>query len=148
MPEPRKKRKLWEIDSTIFEPGPKPSLLERRIIEPLKLLGKYVLFALAFSYPSIIVLVGIVYGGLVFWAAFAGSAALIVLLLSKLGFARNFATSNVNVKKRFLGLFIAFPAVLSFYYGLIYLRIWLIPVAIAVLVSVSVLVLRKASEWS
>ncbi len=145
MPEPRRKRKPWEIDLTIFESGPKPSLIERRIIGPLKLLGKYSLFALAFSYPSIIVLVGVVYGGLVFWAAFAGSAALIVLLISKMGFARNFATSNVNVKKRFAGLFIAFPAVLGFYYGLIYLRIWFIPVAIAVLVLLSVLGLRKTS---
>ncbi len=145
MPEPRKKRKLWDIDPTIFEPGPKPSLLERRIIEPLKLLGKYFLFALAFSYPSIIVLVGVVYGGLVFWASLGGSAALIILLISKLGFARNFATSTGNFKKRFLGLLLAFPVVLGFYLGLIYLKIWFIPAAITVLVIVSVLGLRKSS---
>jgi len=55
------------------------------------------------AYPVILVTLGVMYGGLVFWAGLAGSTGLIGLVLKQAGYAGNFAGSDIGWKK-FLGL--------------------------------------------
>ena len=148
MSKERKKRRFWEIDPTIFQPGPRASFFQRRVIGPTKSLGKYVLFGLAFVYPAALVVLGVMYGGLVFWSFLAGSMALIVLFLSRLGYANRFDTSKADMGRKMGGLSLGFLAALGFYYGLLYLRVWLVPAAFGVVAVAVVLLLRKSSSDS
>ncbi len=143
MPEPRKKRRLWEIDPTVFQPGRKAGFFERRLLQPFKFVGKYVLFALALTYPLYLVIVGIAFGGLVFWAFFAGSVAILGVLITRLGYARNFANWDLGFRN-FGVLFLAFLVAMGFYMGLIYLRVWFVPIFVTILAFGLVLFLRRS----
>jgi hypothetical protein len=140
-----RKSRLWYFDPSVFQPGPKASFLERHLLRHARLLGKYALYSLAFAYPVAVVSMGIIFGGLVFWTTFAGSAGLMWLIIVKTGYSKNFANWDVSARK-FLGLFLGFGAALAFYSGLIYLKFWIFPVATAVMVGVLVLGLRKLSK--
>lgn len=128
MPEKPKKRRLWEVDPSIFEPGHKASFFERHIVPPLQELGKFGLYALAITYPIYLVYVGLAFGGVAFWAFFAGSVAVIGLVVTRLGYASNFRHWDIDFK-RTVGLLLGFPLAVGFYVGLIYLKTWLVPVA-------------------
>jgi hypothetical protein len=127
LPEGRKKRKLWEVDPSILEPGHKASLFERRIVLPLRQLGKFGLYALAITYPIYLVLVGLAFGGLAFWGFLVGSIAVMGILITKLGYASNFRHWDISLK-RTVGLLIGFPLAVGFYGGLVYLKIWFVPI--------------------
>jgi hypothetical protein len=132
LPKPRKKRPFWEFDPTAFQPGPKARILER-VLTPFRSLGKYLLFALALTYPLYIVILGVAFGGLVFWTAFGGSVALMGIIITKAGYARNFQNWDISMKK--MGaLVVAFLATLGLYLGIIHLRILVVPVFAAILV--------------
>jgi hypothetical protein len=141
--EPRKKRRAWEIDSAVFQVGRKASLFERFVLRPLRYVGKYALMGLAFTYPISLVSVGIIYGGLVFWGFFIVSVALIGLILSRLGYSKNFASWDVSLRK-FALLPIAFLMSMGLYVGIIYAKPWIAPIMISALVLVLTYALRKS----
>ena len=131
---------LWQFDPSLFQHGPREGLLKRHVINHARSVGKYTLFALPFAYPLILVTIGIVFGGLVFWTSFAGSVVLIWLIIKKTGYARNFANWDIGYKK-FVGLIGAFGMSLAFVYGLAYtpLRVMTIPVMGLVLLVILIL---------
>jgi hypothetical protein len=140
----KKRKKLWEVDPTIFQPG-KPVGYFERAVSLLRSLGKYVSFALLLFYGPILVILGVVYGGLVFWGALAGSMALIGLVLTKLGYAKNFAAWNPRIGRQLLSLFLGFLLAAGLYLGLFTFRIWLVPVAFGLAILGILLSLRKRS---
>ena len=141
MPKPRKKRPLWVFDPTVFQPGPKASILERTG-RPFRSLGKYLLYGLALTYPLYLVILGVAFGGLVFWTAFAGSVALMGVVIAKAGYARNFENWDIGFKK--MGaLVVAFLATLGLYLGLIHLRLLVLPIFAAILVTGLLIFVRR-----
>ena len=71
----QRETRLWQFDPSVFQPGPKASMLERFILRNARSIGKHGLYALAFAYPIILVTLGVVFGGLVFWTSLVGSAS-------------------------------------------------------------------------
>ncbi len=141
----REKRRLWEVDPHVFTPLPRTGPVQRRLIPPLKSLGRFSLLGLALSYPLVLVTLGLLFGGLVFWSSFAGSALILWLVLTRLGFARNFAGWGGGWKKSG-GILIAFPLTLGFYLGLIYLKLLFVPLLFGVLVVGALLLFRNANS--
>jgi hypothetical protein len=140
----KKKRRLWEVDPSIFEPGPRASRIRRFLIEPGKSLAKFGFFGLMFIYPLGLVILGLLFGGLVFWGAFAGSAGLIGLLLWRFGYAKNYAAWNPDFKRQLIGITVAFLLTMGFYLGLATLNIWMIPIIFSLLALAMVLVMKRA----
>jgi hypothetical protein len=132
MPDRPKKRKLWDVDPSIFEPGRKASFFERRIAPVLRQMSKFGLYGLAITYPLYLVYVGLAFGGLVFWSFFAGSLAVMGTIISRLGYSSNFRHWDISFK-RTTGVLLGFVAAAGFYVGLIYLRLWFVPVALMLL---------------
>jgi hypothetical protein len=106
------KKRLWKIDPEIFKPG-----RQRRLRETLKdlarSLGKSVGIVLLIAYPVMLTVLGIEYGGLVFWGTLAGSLAVIGLLLQRLGYARRFQSQDPRLLRQLAALSIAFAAIAS-----------------------------------
>ena len=142
--KPRKTR-LWQFDSSLFQPGPKAGFLERHVFGPTRSLAKYALYALAFTYPTLLVISGILFGGLVFWTSFAASLGLIFVIIKKAGYSQNFANWDVSNKK-FVGLFIAFGLTFAFYMGLIHIGLLTIIIFGLVLALALVLGVWKTSN--
>jgi hypothetical protein len=143
MPEPeRKKYNFFQVDQAAFRPLHKAKFQERYLVEPLKSLGRYVFFGALFAYPVALVIVGVEFGGLVFWSSFLGSVALIGLAIDKLGYSRNFQNWDVALG-RIRGLLVAFLLVLGFYFGIIYLKVWLAPVTVIAAAVVVPIMLKK-----
>lgn len=141
MPEQPKKRRLWEFDPSVFQPGRKATRLER-VVQPLRSTAKYSLYMLALLYPLSIITLGIMFGGLVFWTAFVGSVALIGLIIKKAGYSRNFETWDLGLRK-FLVLTLAFIGVFGFYEGLFILKIWMLAIFAGVFAVGLFFVLRR-----
>jgi len=139
-----KSEKLWEVNPTIFQPG-KPAGYLEKAVSLLRTLGKFVSFGLLLVYGPILVILGIVYGGLVFWGALAGSMALIGLTLKKLGYANNFAAWNPRIGRQLLSLSLGFLLAVGLYLGLFTFRIWLIPIAFGLAALGILLSLRNRS---
>jgi hypothetical protein len=144
LPEQRKKKKLWEVDPSIFEPGRKASFFERRILPPLRQIGKFGLYALAITYPIYLVYVGLAYGGLAFWSFFAGSIVIMGVTITKLGYASNFRHWDIGMR-RTVGVILGFAVAASFYAGLVYARILFVPVALG-LIGLGVFFVWKRSR--
>ena len=130
--EAKDKHRFWKVDPAVFQPLKKAGLFERYVRERLKQAGKLAMFTIAFLWPVLVIAVGLMFGGLAFWATFVGSFALIGLLLKKFGYAPVFANWNVSNTK-FAGVLVAFLIAMGSYLGLIYLKIWFVPIAVAVL---------------
>ena len=145
LPEKPKKRRLWEVDPSIFEPGRKASFFEKHIVPPLHQLGKFGLYALAITYPIYLVYVGLVFGGFAFWGFFAGSIAVIGIVITRLGYASNFRHWDIDFK-RTAGLLLGFPLAVGFYVGLIYLKTWLVPISFGLAGLGLLLVLRRSKS--
>ncbi len=118
---------LWQLDPSAFEPLHKAGLLERHILGRAKSLGKHTLYLLAFAYPLVLVIAGVMFGGIVFWTSLAGSMGLIWLVIKRAGYSGNFESWDVGYKK-FLGLIAAFGMFAAFVYGLEYIKLWTIPI--------------------
>ena len=129
-----KKTHLWAFDPSAFQPLPRAGFFKRHILGRVRSLGKYAIYTLAFSYPILLVSLGIIFGGVVFWSSLAVSVAIVWLIISESGYARNFADWGVG-DKRFLGLFLAFGLVLAFWYGLTHLGFWFFPIFFGILVA-------------
>jgi hypothetical protein len=132
MPGQPKKRKLWNVDPATFELGRKASFLERRIAPPLRQIAKLGLYTLAITYPIYLVYVGLAFGGLVFWSFFVGSLAIMGTIITRLGYASNFRHWDISFK-RTVGFLLGFAIAAGFYAGLIYLKIWFVPIAVTLL---------------
>ncbi len=131
--EKSKKARPWVFDPSAFQPLPRAGFLRRHVIDPARSLAKYALYALVFSYPVLLVSLGVLFGGLVFWTSLVGSVIVIGLIIKKAGYARNFETWGVG-NKRILGLFITFGITLAFFYSFIHLQQWFLPIFGGVLV--------------
>jgi hypothetical protein len=142
--KPRKAR-LWQFDPSVFQPGPRAGFVERHILGRARSLGKYSLYGLAFAYPVVIVSLGVMFGGLVFWSLFAGSMGLFWLVINKAGYSRNFANHDVGYRK-FVGLLGAFAVAMALIGGLIYIRLWTVPVLGVALIVVLVIGIWKKSN--
>jgi hypothetical protein len=142
LPEEREKRKLWDVDPSIFEAGRKASFYERRVFPILRQTAKVGLYGLAIAYPIYLVYVGLAFGGLFFWTFFAGSIALIGVVITKLGYAPNFRHWDISLR-RTISVFLGFALAASFYTGIIYLKSWVLPIVLGLLVFGLLLVLRR-----
>jgi len=125
--EPDKKKKLWQVDPSMYQKGPLTGFLRRRVVPPLRQIGKFVLIGLALTYPIYLVYVGLAFGGIAFWAFLLGSFAVIGVVISRLGFAGNFRNWDMGAT-RIVGFLIAFLVAAGFYSGLIYLKTWFVPI--------------------
>ena len=145
MPERPKKRKLWDVDPSLFQRGPNATFFERRVDPLLRQIAKFGLFALAIAYPIFLVYIGLAFGGLVFWSFFTGSIGLIGVMITKLGYASNFRHWDVSLK-RTMSVFLGFLVAISFYAGIIYLKTLLIPVAFGLFGLGLLVVLRRTRQ--
>ncbi len=127
--KPRKKR-FWVVDPSMFRQEGERSKVER-IRDLVVSLGRRAFILLLFSYPLLLIYVGLAYGGVAFWGLFAGSFAAMGLFLWKLGYAKNFDSSNPRLGKQLLGLILGFVAVMGFYEGLFHLGVWILPITAA-----------------
>jgi hypothetical protein len=145
---PKKKPReshLWQVDPSVFEPLRKAGLFERHVLSRAKSFGKHALYTLAFIYPIVLVTLGVMFGGLVFWACFAGSFGLIWLVISRTGYSGNFANWNMGYKT-FVGLFAAFGIYAAMVYGLIFIKLWIVPIFAAILVIALMVGVWKSSN--
>lgn len=142
--KPRKTR-LWHLDDSLFEAGPQAGFLERHFVHRVRSLAKYSLYGLAFAYPTVLVTLGLMFGGLVFWGSLAGSVLVIWIVLKQTGYARNFAGWDWGYTK-FVGLFGAFGMMLGLILGLINIGLRVFPLMAAGLVTVLVLGIWRISR--
>jgi hypothetical protein len=145
LPDTPKKRQFWVFDPTIFQPGPKTSHARRFIIEPAKTVGRLSFFILVFTYPVTLVVLGILFGGLVFWGTLIGSIGLIGFGLWKGGYDRNYQAWNPNLARQLAGLSVGFGMTIAMFYGLFYLKLWVLPLFGGPLILSLVLILRRSS---
>jgi hypothetical protein len=118
---------LWQVDPSVFEPLRKAGLFERTVLGRARSLGKHALYLLAFAYPLVLVISGVMFGGLVFWAGFAGSMGVFWFVIKRAGYAGNFASWDMGYKS-FVGLIAAFGIYAALVYGLIYIGLWVVPI--------------------
>ena len=142
MPEQDKKRKLWDIDPSMYESKHEASFFERRVVPSLRQIGKFGLYALAITYPLYLVYVGLAFGGLAFWSFFAGSLVVMSVIITRLGYAANFSHWDIG-SKRTLGILLGFAVAAGFYLGLLFARTWLVPSAFGLAALGVFLVLRR-----
>jgi hypothetical protein len=127
--EPDKKKKLWQVDSSLYQKGRRAGFFQRRVVAPLRQFGKFVLIGLGLTYPIYLVYIGLAFGGIAFWAFLVGSFALIGIIISRLGYAGNFRNWDMG-GTRIVGFVLAFVLAAGFYAGLIYLKTWIIPITV------------------
>ncbi len=137
-----KKKRLWGVDSELYQKGQEAGLFESRIVPMLRQVGRFSLISLALAYPLALVVIGIVYGGLVFWSFFAGSVVAIYFIISKLGFAPRFRSQGQGFRA-ILGIIGGSILAAGFYEGLFVLKTWLIPAVIGLSAVGIFFVLRR-----
>lgn len=136
---------LWQTDLSVFEPLLKAGLFERHVRARARSLAKQSLYILAFAYPIILVTVGVMFGGIVFWTSFAGSLGLMWLVIKRAGYSRNFASWDIGYRK-FLGLIGGFGIALALVEGLINIGLLTIPILGGALVAALFLGVWRASN--
>ena len=147
-----KKRKFWEVDPSIFKPGPKDSWQRRYLIEPARSLAKFTFLSLFLAYPLVMVTLGLVFGGAFFWGIFAGSMGLIGFVIWKLGYARNFASWNPNFRRQLVGLTVGFLLTAGFFLGLttflkhLEFALWIAAIVAALIVMAVGFAMRRARQ--
>lgn len=139
---PKKKRRFWEVDANIYVLSSKFGY-RQRLLELARAVGKYVLWGLILSYPFTMPLIGILFGGLVFWVAFGGSGLAIVVLLSRFGLSKNFDAREGSLIKGVVGICGGFLCTLGLYLGLIYFHGWAFPITLGLFGLVFFIILRK-----
>ncbi len=137
-----KEERFWKVDASIFHTHRINSTLHRAL-SLLRSLGKAFLYMLMFSYPILLVYIGIDYGGLVFWSSLLASILILGLALSMSGYARNFAGTSGSLVKGLAALAIGLVAMISFFLGLFQFGALTILIMLAILATaLSVVVLR------
>ena len=145
MPESEDKRekdRFWQVDPTIYLHRTKDSL-SGRVAHLGGVIGRTSLFGLLLLYPVVLLLIGLFFGGLAFWASFLGTVAVMGGLIWKTGYARNFANWNPSHARQLIGLTAGFLATLGFVLGLVELHIWFLPLMVGVLVLGLALAFRR-----
>ncbi len=140
----KKKRKLWEVDPTVYETLRRLGPLGR-VLELSRSLGRIVLYILLIGYPLILPIIGVAFGPVVFWGTFAGSVSVIAFLVSKFGYAKNFDRQDFPFLKSLLGICGGFFCAAGFFLGLFYLSWFVIPIFAGLLGLIFFVVLRKQS---
>jgi len=136
---------LWQVDPSVFEPLRKAGLFERTVLGRGRSLVKHSLYLLAFAYPLVLVISGVMFGGLVFWASFAGSMGLFWLVIKRAGYSGNFASWDMGYKS-FVGLIAAFGIYAALVYGLIYIGLWVVPIFGGILLVALVVGIKTKSN--
>ncbi len=142
----KRKRRMWRVDPTIFQTrrrGTRERLLES-FKGRLKSAGKSLAFLLLLTYPVTLTLLGILFGGAVYWGTLAGTAGLMALLLSKLGYARNFEGRDIKLLRSLVGLCLGFLLAAGLFLGLAKLNLWMIPLVFGLLFVGLFYVMRKS----
>ena len=124
-PKPEKER-LWKVDPETFKPG-RPRRLRETLKDLAKSIGKAAGFTLLVAYPVLLTILGIEFGGLVFWGTLAGSLAAIGLVLKRLGYARRFESQNPKLLKQLVALSLAFAGIAFFLFVSLWLTRGLLP---------------------
>lgn len=129
----------------MYRRGPGGRFVERRIVPALRTTGRYGLYLLAIMYPLYLVIIGIVFGGLVFWIFLAASTAVVGFALTRLGYSSNFRSWDIGFR-RMIGIMLGFFLALGFYWGLIYLKAWLVPIFVLALGSTLAFVIIRVKS--
>jgi hypothetical protein len=140
--EEDRKHRFWKVDPAMYSRGSARSRASS-FKDPLQSLAKPVLISLFFSYPLIVVFIGILYGGILYWASLTGSFALLGLFLWKTGYAKNFEAWNPKLGKQLLALVVAFAIVVGFYLGLFNARLWLVPISLGLGIGALIILVRR-----
>jgi len=135
--------RLWSFDPTAFQPGQLAGLAGR-LRARLRSLAKLGLYTLLFAYPILLVSLGLLYGGLVFWGTLLGSVAVMWLVIRASGYARNFGGPGPG-NRRFLAAIAALGLVLVFFYSFINLRLFFLPVFLGALIVAFLAGMRRFS---
>jgi hypothetical protein len=125
---PSRKKRFWEVDPAVFRSSGKYGIRER-VADRVRQAGKSLAWLLLFTYPLTLPLLGLLYGGLVFWGTFAGTVIVMMILLSKFGYGRTFGARDFPFFKSLVGLSGAFLCTLGLYLSLAFLKFWTIPIA-------------------
>lgn len=133
MPDSEKKHHFWQVSPKMFEQRHNSGFFDRKIVVFLRSSARNSLYVLALLYPVYLVLVGLIFGGIAFWLFLLGSFAVVGILVSKLGYSRNFTSWGEFSFKRLGAFFLAFLITMGFYLGIIYLRGWFVIVAFPLL---------------
>jgi len=147
-----KKRRYWEVDPSIFKPGPRDNWRRRYFIEPARSLAKFAFFGLLLIYPLGLVLSGLVFGAVFFWSSFIGSIGLIGVIIWKAGYSANFAAWNPDFRRQILGLTVSFFLTAGFFLGLINflkhleLVIWVVAVLGAIIIIAVGFMISRARQ--
>lgn len=132
MSEPKKeqKKRLWVVDPSMYKSEGNRSKIDhvRDLLVPL---GRTAFVIVLFSYPLLLVYLGIVFGGVAFWGTLAGTFLALGLFLWKTGYARHFEAWNTNFGKQIIGLLAGFLIVLGVYEGVFHLGFWILPLVVA-----------------
>lgn len=140
--EAERKKRLWEVDPTIFRHKKQRGPFEH-LLALMKSVGKSMALALVLSYPLALPLLGVIFGGLVFWGSLGASVLIMGVLLRKFGYARNFEGQNRSLLKGLVGLVIGFTMAAGFYLGLFYYKVWIVPIMFGLLSLIFVYIRRK-----
>lgn len=142
-----KKGRMWRVDPSIFLNARKRKTTER-LSSPLRSTAKLLGFSLFMGYPLLLVVLGLLFGWLTFWASLGGSFVVLGVAISRLGYGRNFDAWNPSFLRKMGALVIAFVAVLGFYFGLFAIKALMIPVVVAIFLAIFVLglVFRERSQ--
>ena len=129
---------MWRVDPSIFTNSRKLRAGERlsNLVRPI---AKTLAISLFLTYPLGLVILGLVYGWIVFWSSLAGSFILIGIAISRLGYSRNFEAWNPNFLRQMGTLTIAFLAVAAFYLALFRYKALVVPLVFAIVFSLFIL---------
>ena len=139
-PGTKGKKKYWEVDPSIFKPGPRDSWRRRYLIEPARSLAKFAFFGMLLIYPLGLVISGLLFGAVFFWGSFIGSIGLIGVIIWKAGYSANFSAWNPDFRRQILGLTVGFLLTLGFFLGLtnlvkhLELAVWVVGVSGAIII--------------
>jgi hypothetical protein len=137
-----KKRKQFEVDPSIFQPGPRETKLRRYLIEPAKSLARASFYVALFAYPLSLVITGVIFGGAAFWGLLGGSMVLIGVVLWKGGYAKHYESWNINLKRQLIGTTLGSLLAIGFFVGIAFLQVWLIPVFLGIMILGLVVILK------
>jgi hypothetical protein len=132
-----KKGRMWRVDSSIFLNARKRNTRER-FSSPVRSTAKVLAFSLFMGYPLLLVVLGLLFGWVTFWASLGGSFVVLGVAISRLGYSRNFDAWNPSLLRKMGALTIAFIAVAGFYFGLFAIKALMIPIVIMIVLSLFV----------
>ncbi len=109
---------MWRVDAEVFQPFSEVRLVDR-VTGRLRSFGRLFLIAGFLSYPLLLIILGVVYGGLAFWGLFGVSMCVIWLVLTRTGYARNFEEWDSSLSSKLAAITVGFLGVMGFFLGLL-----------------------------